>query len=815
MTSRIFALGAVAALAAISAVSAVGPQRPQLFRVNMPGTSHLHAFGSRGARQTATGAKFDAALADITRHLNLVRPDHTLADLHSLNLAARFMQPAGGAPMVLIDAVTRGDAQQLKTALVGLGLQHASVYSNDVGGWLPVAQLDAATALSELNAIRAAMPRTRTGSVTSQGDFVQHSDLVRSANALTGAGVTVGVLSDSFDCYAVYATNGVPASGNEGYAYNGFTATATTDVSTGDLPSNVNVLEEAEAGNGGCLNYGAPTQLPFSDEGRAMLQVVYDVAPGASLAFYTAENSEADFANGIVKLAAPIASGGAGATVIADDIGYFDEPFFQDGIVAQAVDQVQAQGVAYFSAAGNDGTLAYDNNAPVFTAAGSGPTAGETLLNFDTTNTTNTTTLPVTIPPLAPGEFAAIVLEWDQSYLTGCTPLNGSVCGAANQLNLCVTDVTGNDVITDDEGNAETCTGPNTLNQDPVQILIVGNNANGPDMTTQETFNIVVGLASGAKPGRIKVAVEGDGIPLTINQFWTPSPTIQGHPGAAGAMAIGAAFFLQTPACGTTPATLEYYSSPGGDPILFNVNGARLAAPVIRQKPDFVGPDGGNDTFLGFTLASANPPITDNSTIEGCQNNAKFPNFFGTSAATPHIASIAALFLQANPTLTLAQLYDALSQTALPIGAAPNYSAGWGFVQADAAAAKVPAVIPAAPTLTLGASSIVMGSSTTLTWSSANNQGCMASGTWMGAQASSGTQNVTPTAVGSYPYSLACTNNAGTSPMASVMLTVTAAAPAPSGGGGGGGALGLAALLGLCAMCLARARRSPRLRGTA
>ena len=88
--------------------------------------------------------------------------------------------------------------------------------------------------------------------------------------------------------------------------------------------------------------------------------------PGAGLAFYTAENSEADFANGIGKLAAPVASGGAGAKIIVDDVGYFDEPFFQDGLVAQAIDAVVAQGVAYFSAAGNNGTLAYDNNAPSF-----------------------------------------------------------------------------------------------------------------------------------------------------------------------------------------------------------------------------------------------------------------------------------------------------------------------------------------------------------------------------------------------------------------------------------------------------------------
>jgi hypothetical protein len=801
MTSRIFALAAVAVLAAISAVSAVGPAQPRL-HATAPGTAKLQAFGSRSAEQRAstTGSKFDAALADIARHLNRVRPDHALADLHALNPVAKFILPAGSAvPLVSIDAITLGDPEQLKAALVGLGLQHAGVYSNDVGGWLPVSQLQAATALGELHAIRAALSRTRTGAVTSQGDFVQHSDTVRSANALTGAGVTVGVLSDSYDCYAQYAApnSGVPASGYSGYAFNGFTATAATDVSTGDLPSTVNVIEEAP-----CFNYGAPILTPLGDEGRAMLQIVHDVAPGASLAFYTADNSEQDFATGIGKLA------GAGATVIADDVGYFDEPFFQDGIVAQAIDAVQAKGVAYFSAAGNNSNLAYDNNAPSFTTAGSGANAGEHLLTFGTTGGNPVTSLPVTIPSMLPGEFVAVVLEWDQPYVTGA-PNSG---GATGQIDLCVTGVSGTDVIYDDNLNTvpSSCTGPNSLGVDPVQVLLIVNPATNANPSAAVTIGIVVGLAGGTTPGRIKVVVEDDGLGSMITNFATNSGTIQGHPGAAGAMAIGAAFFLQTPACGTTPPVLEYFSSLGGDPILFSSAGAPQAA-VVRQKPDFVGPDGGNDTFLGFTLASQNIP--DNSTIAGCMNNAKFPNFFGTSAATPHIASIAALFLQANPTLTLTQLYTALSQTALPMGTAPNYSAGWGMVQADAAAAMIPATLPPVPTLTLGATSIALGSSTSLTWASANNQGCTASGTWIGAEPSSGTQNLTPTAVGSYPYSLVCTNNAGASPMTSVTLTVTAAAPAPSGGsGGGGGALGLAALLGLCTLCLARARRSLRLR---
>jgi hypothetical protein len=810
MASRFLAIGALGLLTAITAVSAVGPSQPMLKGPNPPGNSQLHIAGSRSIqqRQSASGSKFEASLAEISRHVSSVRPGHAVEDLHALNPAARFVQPASSAvPLVLIDAITTGDPQKLKSALVGLGLQRASQYSNDVGGWLPVDQLDAATTLGELHAIRAAMPRTRAGAVTSQGDFAQNSDLVRSANALTGAGITVGILSDSYDCYAVYAGNGVPAGGNAGYANNGFTADATMDISTGDLPSNVNVLAEANPGNGGCMNYGAPIQLPFGDEGRAMMQIVHDVAPGAGLAFYTAENSEADFAAGIGKLAAPVASGGAGAKVIVDDVGYFDEPYFQDGIVAQAIDAVVTQGVAYFSSAGNNGTLAYDNNAPTFLTVGTGQNLNEHLLNFDTTGATTTTKLPVTIPPLNPGEFVAIVAEWDQPYVTGA-PNSG---GAKNQIDLCIEGAVGNDIINNLNPNGSlgtaTCTGANALGHDPVQVMFVYNRADAAGNSSAETLNIVVGLASGAAPGRIKIVVEDDGRGSKIMQFATNSGTLQGHPGAAGAAAVGAALFANTPSCGFTP-TLEFFSSAGGDPILFDVTGTRLATPMFRQKPDFVGPDGGNDTFLGFKILASD----DTSTVNACLNNAGFPNFLGTSAAAPHVAGIAVLLLEANPSLTPAQIYTVLQQSAAPIGATPtvakpNYAAGYGFVQADVAATMIPATLPAAPALTLASSSITMGSSTTLTWYSANNQGCTASGTWSGAQASTGSLTVTPTAVGTDTYTLLCTNHLGASPATSVTLSVKAAA---SSGGGGGGALGVATLLGLLGIWAEGVRRSGR-----
>jgi len=798
MASRYLTISVLALLTTVAASSAVSTLQLNGPRPNqVAGNARVFLVGSRSLQQrnNAAAGKFDSILADLSRHAALARPGHLLSDLHALSPAARFVQTeANGTPLVLIDATTRGDPQKLRTALIGLGLERAATYANDVGGWLPVNNIEAAAERGEVLSIRASMPRARTGAASSQGDYAQRSDVVRADNpTLTGAGITVGVLSDSFNCYAVYAEpgSGVPVSGNEGYAYNGFTADYTTDVSTGDLPSNVNVLEEAD-----CLNYGAPTQLPFGDEGRAMLQVVHDVAPGASLAFYTAENSEADFANGIGKLAA------AGAKVIADDVGYFDEPFFQDGLVAQAIDAVEAQGVAYFSAAGNDGSLAYENLAPSFsTLSGSGSNAGEYLLNFDTSGATTTTALPLTIPVIPPGDFVAVVVEWDQPYVTGAA---GSV-GASSRIDLCITGGTGSDTITDYDGNPVSCTGPNAIGVDPYQIMIISNPANATGNSQQQNLNIVVGLADGtAAPGRLLVAIEDDGLGSQIDSFATHSATLQGHPGAAGAAAVGAAFYFTTPRCGTSPATLETFSSEGGAPILFDTSGNRLATPVVRQKPDFVGPDGGNDTFLGFTLASAG--ITDssglfNTSISECQNNPNYPNYFGTSAATPHAASIAALILQANAGVTPTQIYTVLHNSALPMSATtPNFNSGYGFIQADAALALI---VPGAPELTLAATSVAAGSSTTLSWSSVNATSCTATGSWSGTLATSGTQTISPTTAGSLTYGLTCANSAGSSTASTVTLTVTAAAAATTSSGGGG-ALGLLTVLGLLVLSLSR-----------
>lgn len=793
-------IGSAGVMAVVAVVSAAGLFRSIDLRHGTParaGAAHLLAYGGRALQQGSAAdaradARLDSALADLSRHALVVRAASAIADLKALNPAARFRQTtSNSAPEVLVDASTRGDPQQLKAALLALGLEHPAMFANAVGGWLPVSAITAVAARPEVAFLHASMPRTRrVGPVATQGDFVQGSSAVRAANpSLTGAGVTVGVLSDSYDCYAVYAQSGsgVPASGLNGYASNGFTATAEDDIASGALPAGVNVL--AEPVNGNCLSFGAPRQLPFSDEGRAMMQVVHTVAPGASLAFYTADNSEADFANGILKLASAVSAGGAGAQVIADDLGYFDEPFYQDGIVAQAIDTVAGQGVAYFSAAGNNGDATYENTAPTFKTlqpAGSANNAGEYLLNFDTSGATTATSLPIQIAALVPGEYLAIVVEWDQPYVTGA-PNSG---GATSRIDLCVTGATSGFLIEDYDGKTVTCTGLNATGVDSYQVLIIGNPANATANTAAANLNLFVGLgASSPAPGRILVSVETDGqtTPAPISEYATNSASLQGHPGAAGAAAVAAAFYYATPACGTTPAEVESYSSLGGAPILFDSSGTRLATPIVRQKPDFVGPDGINTTFLGFQLQTGDVVTS----IPQCETNLNLPSFFGTSAATPHAAAIAALMLQANSTVTPTQIISALETSALPIGTVPttgsnptyNFRAGYGFIQAGPALAQLPG---GPPTLSLSGSAIATGGSVTITWSSVGASSCMASGSdaaeWSGTLAPSGSKPLTPTPTGILTYTLACTDatSGAVSLSSSVTLSVGLVPPAPT-----------------------------------
>jgi len=540
---------------------------------------------------------------------------------------------------------------------------------------------------------------TNVGATTSQG-VVQHR-VDQLPAGVDGSGITVGVMSDSYD------TNAAPNS-------------AALDISTGDLPGAGNplgntqpvvVLEDSPGG---------------TDEGRAMLQIVHDMAPKARLGFATANGGQLNFANNIRSLAglsgAPHAVSGFKADVIVDDIIYLDEPMFQDGIIAQAVDEVVAKGVSYFSSAGNrPATQAYDSKVrlvPPVPASWAGTNLHVEQVppelyagGFHNFKADGSTDIAQTI------QFAnnsTLVFQWNEVYdpipptpvgapiVQGVSTVpaggdsqftfNGtagqvveifidadnSTTGTPNpDLTFDLFDPNGNEIQFVDTGTTPEslilelpATGTYTVVVDSFTPAQFGDYLyRVQEVTVAEQvlsdynllfFSVVSGNFLGALSEQnlftnrpLEIGSFGAGnLQMVIARANTPSksrnvadriryvgfgginpqeyfsyldPVTYGHNSAAGANGIAAyAFFA--------PFVPEAFTSPGPSTIYFDKNNNRHKNPEIRLKPDMAAMDGANTTF--FTADSSVDPDT-------------FPNFFGTSAAAPHAAAVAALVLDA------------------------------------------------------------------------------------------------------------------------------------------------------------------------
>lgn len=505
------------------------------------------------------------------------------------------------AGLVLVDAVASGSPAGLLSRLEALGLQSASRHGRIVSGWLPEAVLEESALLPELRFLRPSMAMTWRGAATSQGDIALAADTARSEFSIDGSGVTVGVLSDSFDCL--------------GGAFG--------DVASDDLPAGIGVLEEEALCASG------------SDEGRAMMQIVHDLAPGSSQLFHTAFNGQADFASGILELA------GAGADIVTDDVIYFAEPMFQDGPIAQAIDTVVEQGISYFSAAGNGGDDAYES---AFRPSGlPGVFPNSETHDFDPGPGVDDRQL-VTLP--ADG-LGIVVLQWDQPFFS----ISGAP-GSQSDVDILLISADGTELLA---ASIE-----NNVGADPVEVLAFQND--GP----AETFQLQIELAQGAAPAVFRYVLFGD---IRVEEFAPGAPTLYGHANAAGAIAVAAARYDRTPAFGLSPPRVESFSALGGVPILFDLDGNPVA--IDRGKPDITAANGGDTTFFGFDY----------------EGNG-LPNFFGTSAAAPHAAGVAALLLDYAPGLPPAMLGSVLASSAIDMAEpGADTRTGAGLIQANAALA--------------------------------------------------------------------------------------------------------------------------------
>ena len=449
--------------------------------------------------------------------------------------------------------------------------------------------------------------------------------LDESGLSVNGSGIRVGVLSDSFNDLGG----------------------AAADEADGALPpaADIDVIKDLASGG--------------TDEGRAMMQIIHDIAPGADLAFYTAFDSEQDFANGILALAA------AGCKVIVDDVSYFDEPFFQNGVVAQAIQTVEAEGVTYVTAAGNDAENAYQAAwTPI-----SGTYDGKTLSDAESFGGSLVQT--VTINTEGTGYDVPLLLEWNQAYGQATSDLEILVFNSSGRL---------------------VGTATNASNGEPTNPWVEF------DFTKSGTYYVAIENLSGPNPGLIKEITEGDGLPATISGANVGS--VYGHAMTPGAITAGAVSTADTPAFGVNPAVSESFSSSGaGTELLFANNGTPLSSPDALSPVAVSGVDDINTTVSDLT------------------------DFYGTSAAAASLAGVAALILSANPNLTPAEVEQIMEETALPM--ANSAVSGAGLVAVDAAvaaaeAAAAPAV--AVTNVTLSAADASVPASSLFTASTQNEE---------------------------------------------------------------------------------------------
>jgi hypothetical protein len=428
-------------------------------------------------------------------------------------------------------------------------------------------------------------------------DQAVYGDVARATYGVSGAGIKVGILSDSFDVLGG----------------------AAAEEASGDLPANVTVLEEGPAGS--------------HDEGRAMAELIHRIAPGAQIMFHTATAGEADFAAGINALVA------AGCNVIVDDVAYLDEPFFQDGgIVQQAVAQAVAAGVSYFTAAGNEGGDFVQQTMALLNLALPGLPPGAAVQDFGTAAAPQPW-LDVTIPTGGEGVFD---LQWNQPFGASADSLGMALFGPDGTLLASAT--------------------ADQVGGNPDQILRYDNTGSATG------FRLVVYVNGGAvPPGLFKIIAFGNGS-IAGSVAGSGSGSVIGHALVPGANTVGAMAWSAAPRFGGSN-TPESFSSVGLGTLLLSANGAPLPQPQSTSKVDFLAPDG--------SLTGVLAP------------------FYGTSAAAANAAGVAALVLQADPSLTPAQLTQVLEQTATPaIGAAA--AVGAGLLDANAAVAQALALHAAA-----------------------------------------------------------------------------------------------------------------------
>jgi hypothetical protein len=374
-----------------------------------------------------------------------------------------------------------------------------------VVAWVKVKNLENVASLNGVKGVQSVAPAIiRTGSVTTEGDAIHKTADVRSTYFQEGSGVKVGIIS-----------NGVNH--------------RSSSQSSNDLPADGSGLTVLHNTLGG-------------DEGTAMLEIVHDMVPSSELYFHDQGQNTLAFRSAIDALVS------AGCKVLCDDVGWYQEPFFEDGVVAKHVASVLSENdVVYVSAAGNDGYTHYQGDYY--------PVPSSTLHDFSG----GTSEYYFLYINMSVGAQVTVVLQWNDQF--------GS---SANDYDLSLyTYPSGTRVAS--SWNRQ------NGNDDPLESFSYTATAAGD-------YAIIVDKYSGDAKTLEVFIYPYSGTGVYMNSI-TPVDAIFGHPAVVGAIAVGAVRV-------TTPNTIESFSSQGPSTITY-------PSSESRTKPDLVAVDGGVITGAG------------------------------------------------------------------------------------------------------------------------------------------------------------------------------------------------------------------------
>lgn len=580
------------------------------------------AAAAAAVAQEAPGSAPSARPAAVTPAL-LPRAVQDALTSHAMRLDA-----AGAVQVyVLMNDVSMDALQALANA--GATIQIPDAPNLRVQATIPFARLTAVASLPVVNFVR--LPnyaiRRRAGSVTTEGDSILHADAARAAFSLDGSGVKVGVISDGLK--GVFATGcGTNCAGVSG-----------GPISTGDLPAATgsrNASGKLTASTGGIVGQtfqsngdleGVIPGCAFAGagaEGTALLEIVHDMAPAASLAFANADTDVA-FNQAVNALA-------SGNDIVVDDLGFFVPPFDGTNTVsantAAALNTNSNRIRAYITANGNDADEhyfgAYIDSGVDGTTIPNVP-AGHLALFQSSAATTDVLSLgpkPFNLFSMPSGGTVHIFLVWDD-------PAGHS----SNNYDLYLVRDSTNQVVA-------LSTDRQAGNADPLEEIDFTNSG------AADKFRIVVQNVGNAAQTKN----------LNLVAF-------QGECDASGPTLLAAGHHERLN-FNTATTSVVAESDAGGSPVSVISVGAICSASVASanatngQAPDESCRDGAHATAEFFS--SRGPTVDgrvkpDISAIDGVSitGAGSFENpFFGTSAAAPHIAGEAALLMQASACLS-------------------------------------------------------------------------------------------------------------------------------------------------------------------